>query len=121
MGEIGARKNQLLQLLHLGLRQRRRTAATRCIAQPGNPIGVVAVHPVAQRLPVHAAGRRRFGPRGPFQNIGDRQNTAGYPALAASRRSLPKLRRRQLQPRHLDPPTHDPLLRSKTPATENRT
>src|SRR5271169_6561803 len=44
--------------------------------------------------------------------MGDRQNTAGYPAIAAPRRALPKLPRRQLQTPHFDRTTHDPLLRS---------
>jgi hypothetical protein len=47
-------KHQLFQLLQLLFRQCRRTAAARRIAQPGYPGGVVAMHPVPQRLPVHA-------------------------------------------------------------------
>src|ERR1700693_4751379 len=45
--------------------------------------------------------------------MGERQNTAGYPAIAAPRRAVPKLPGRQLQPPHLDRTTHDPLLRSE--------
>src|SRR4029077_9852095 len=52
--------------------------------------------------------------------MGDRQNTAGYPAIAAPRRALPKLPRRQLQTPHLDRTTHDPLLRSGLQNSESQ-
>ena len=33
-----------------------------------DPLGVVAMHPVAQGLPIHAVERGRFGARAPLQN-----------------------------------------------------
>src|SRR5208282_6605648 len=38
---------------------RRRTAAMRAVEQAGQAFGVVAMHPVAQRLPIHPALTRR--------------------------------------------------------------
>ena len=38
------------------------------VAQAGEALGVVAVHPVPERLPVHAGVPRRFLPRGPLQH-----------------------------------------------------
>jgi hypothetical protein len=61
---LGRVRPRLDPPFHLGLLRRRqarlRAGAARPVGQARDALGVVAVHPVAQRLPVHAAlGRRR--------------------------------------------------------------
>ena len=58
----GTVRPQLHLLGHPGFLRRRQTALRPAVALPidqaRQTIGVVAMHPVAQRLPVHAAGTR---------------------------------------------------------------
>jgi hypothetical protein len=51
----------------------RRPTSADAIDRPVDPFGVVAMDPVAQRLTIHSARRRRLGARGTFQNHRKRQ------------------------------------------------
>jgi hypothetical protein len=49
---VGTAEHQVFQLLHLFVRQHRWTAAARRIAQSRKPVGIVAMYPFTQRLPI---------------------------------------------------------------------
>jgi len=51
-------------------------AAAMTVAQPGQTLLIVAMHPVAQRLAVHPAASRRAGSILTFKNQRERQNTS---------------------------------------------
>ena len=72
------------------------------VRKPGEPLGVVAMHPVPQRLAVHPAGPRRAGPVRALQHQRQRQHPARRPRIPRPARLRPQLRRRQISPRHLD-------------------
>jgi hypothetical protein len=61
-GQIGASPNQLRHLPCLLGGQTRLRSRRRAVRKPLYSLGVVTVHPIAQRLTVHAAGRRRLAP-----------------------------------------------------------
>jgi hypothetical protein len=67
------------------------------------------MNPVAQRLPVHAARRRRLSPRGAIQDHGQRQHTPCRVGVFALRGCLSKARRVVLRPS--DRNRHAALLR----------
>jgi len=100
----------------LGLLRRReprlRTRAARPIGQAGQPLGVVAVHPVAQGLPVHAAAGGRLRARVALQHQRDRQHPPGRLRIPRPRRLPPQVGGRQLGPRdcqrHAILPIHPP-------------
>ena len=69
------------------------------VREPGEPLRVVAVHPVPQRLPVHPAGLRRGLPVDALQHQRQRQHPPRRLRIPAPRRRRPQLRRRQLRPR----------------------
>ena len=62
-GEIGAVLDELGDLGGLRRIQMRRAPRSGAIAKPQKPFVVVAMHPVAQGLAVHAAALRGFAPR----------------------------------------------------------
>jgi hypothetical protein len=53
---------------------------------------VVPVHPIAQRLPVHAIQFSRFRARAAFQNHREREQTANLGTIRAFTGETPKLR-----------------------------
>lgn len=101
-------------LFLLGRQLAGRRAQIGPVAQPCQPSGVVAMHPVSQGLAVHPGTACRFRPALALQDQGQSQGSPCLRAVIATRRSLPKLRRRELAPR--DPnrhvqaslPEHDP-------------
>ncbi len=58
--------------------------------QPGNALGIVAMHPVGQRLAIHAAQGRRLGPRTPLKDQRNRQNAANPARHPCSARTTPE-------------------------------
>ena len=71
-------------------RQPRRPPRPPPVGQPGDPLGVVAVHPVPERLPVHPAALRRRRPIRSLHHQRDpniRRACAGSDARHASRRN----------------------------------
>ena len=61
----------------LGLRQTRRPTTPRSIGKPVQPGLVVAMHPVPQRLPVHAAGLRGILAAEAVHHHGNRKHPPG--------------------------------------------
>ena len=72
------------------------------VAQAGEPSRVVAMHPVAQGLPVHAGVPRRFLPRGPLQHQGQGQHPPRGRRVPAPPRLAPQFAGAQLAPRDRD-------------------
>lgn len=84
LGHVRSLAHQLGQPLRLpGVQQRLATAAP-AINQAVHATLVVAMHPVAQRLPVHAGRLRRSGPRLAVQDQGQRQHAARRCAILAA-------------------------------------
>ena len=80
------------QRLDLPGRQPRRPPGPRPVDQPRDPLGIVAVHPVPQRLPVHPAARAavvRSDPSITSASASIRRACAVSAARHASRRSSP--------------------------------
>jgi hypothetical protein len=81
------------------------------VRQARQTLGVVAVHPVPQGLPVHAAGACRIRARRALQNQGQRQHPAYR--IPRPRRFPAQIRRVVLfardQHRHHDPPRYPSL------------
>src|SRR5689334_3913273 len=78
------------------------------VAQAGEALRVVAVHPVAQGLPVHAGRPRRFLARGPLQHQRQGEHPPRRPRVPAPRHLAPQLAGARLAPgdrdRHPRPP-----------------
>ena len=74
--------------------------------RPGYALGVIAMHPVGQRLAIHATQRCRLRPRPPLQHQRQRQKTANLPAIFAGCREIPQICCRVFSPCHLDRCTH---------------
>src|SRR3954454_10498800 len=74
-------QDQALQGGLLPLVERAGPARPRPVAQALDPFRVVAVHPVAQGLPVHAGGPRRLIPAHPVQRVGQRKQARADPAV----------------------------------------
>jgi hypothetical protein len=73
-----------------------RAAAVRPVRQAGNAFSVEAMHPVAQRLPIHPALAGGIAARMPLQNPGNRQHPPGRGRIAGSPSREPQLRRADL-------------------------
>ena len=95
--------------LRLLLRAEPRLAAFRlAVGQTCDPLGVVAVHPVPQGLPVHATSLGRVCSVRPFQHQRNRQNPPRCSRILQPRALAAKLGRHHVQTRDRD--THPKLL-----------
>jgi transposase len=95
---VGAAEHPRRQGRLLRLAQPRGSAGLGPVVQPGEPLGVVARHGVAQGLALHAGEPGGLGPARPLQGVGDRQHAQrGPPVRLASRVPAQRLRR-QLVP-----------------------
>jgi hypothetical protein len=83
------------------------------VTQAGETLGVVAMHPIPQGLPVHAGVPRRRRARGPFQHQRQGEHPPRRPRVPAARRLPPQGARAQLPSgdRH----RHDSLRGPDTP------
>src|SRR4051812_20495298 len=112
--QLGAPQDQALQGRLTALVERAGTARPRPVAQALDPFRVVAVHPVAQGLPVHAGRPRRLVPAHPVQGVGQRQQAATHPPVPLAARHRAQLRGRPpRRDRHGD---HGPGSRLAIPA-----
>ena len=102
-----------LQFRHLFGRQARLPAPAWPGAQAGKSLGIVAVHPIPQGLPVHPAQPRRLGTRAPLQHQGERQHPTRRRTVPAARRLTAKILRAPLH-------THDRYRHQTAPATPTR-
>ena len=87
-------------LFLLGRQLPGRRARVGTVLQTGEAICIVAVHPIAQRLPVHPGAARRLGPALAFHHQSQRQCTPRLRAVTAARRRLAQVRRREIGPRN---------------------
>ena len=85
---------------------------TRIVAvrQAQKPLGIVAMHPIAQRLPIHPAGLGRRLAINPLQDQRQRQHPARRTRVGRLPRRQTQFRRRQICPRdrdrrHFKPPS----------------
>lgn len=101
---VNGRIRTLFNKLRKGLLHLRRQRALEIVApalpQALNAFAIVAVNPVPQRLPVHAAGFRRASPVHSIQHQRNRQYPADNQRVLLLRR-LSKPRRAQVKPRYL--------------------
>ena len=112
--QLRAPQDQALQGRLPALVERAGPARPRPVAQALDALRVVAVHPVAQGLPVHAGGPRRLLPAHPVQRVGQRQQARADPPVPLAARQRAQLRGRPpLRDRHGD---HGPGSRLTTPA-----
>lgn len=82
------------------------------IPEPGQTLGVVAQHRIAQRLPLHARKPRRFRSAQPLNCVGDRVHPRRRPSIAfLPRRTTQRLGRQivpdlECRPHATPPPRH---------------
>src|SRR5271157_6068697 len=103
------------KLLHLGLVQHRRASRAATRTQSGHAFRIVAEHPVAQRLPIHAVDLRRRLAWMALQDQCYRQQTPHHRAVLRPCRQLPQLRRRKVKTGDLDRPAHLPRTPCESP------
>jgi hypothetical protein len=114
LGRLRSRFDPALHLRLLRRRQARlRTGTARPVGKARDAIGVVAVRPIAQGLPIHAALGSRLAPRPALQHQRDRQHPPRRLRIPRPRRFPPKVRRRQLGPgdRHRHSSLPNPRMR----------
>ena len=102
-GEIGALLNPGRNLALFDPAQAGGPAASRPVRKPIQPCLIIAVNPVAQRLPVHAAKPRRFLAAEAIEHHGNGQDTR---CLLGIRRSLG--RRTQIGGTHIRSSNRNP-------------
>lgn len=103
-GPVRPSQDQAFQFQHLLGQQRRRAALVADIAQACNTVLVVAVNPVPQGLPVHAASLGRQGSWVPVQHQRQRQQPPGLLGIGRPRRRRTKPCAVQLRPRDRNRP-----------------
>jgi hypothetical protein len=101
-----------LQLLHLLGREPWRRPRVGSVVQPGETLGVVAVDPVPQGLPVHPGVPRRVLTGMPLEHQRQGEHPPRRLGIAAARRRPPQVARVQLQACHRH--RHRPLLDPKS-------
>lgn len=128
-GRIGARFHDGGQLRLLIRRQPRRRSAIPGILQPVRPDGIEAMHPVPERLTVHAAHPCRLLAAHPVQHRSQRQKSPALVHVLRLPRKPPKLDRRIVRPqlhrcghgayllsRHRITDRHDPKSSTSQPS-----
>jgi hypothetical protein len=76
----------------------RRPAALGCIVQTRKPALIVAMHPIAQRLPIHACSACRFAPPVAFHHQGKREHPTRRRCVLTTPRRRTKTGCIQLRP-----------------------
>src|SRR3954467_2352356 len=90
--------NDLGELRQLLRREARRVAFRPAVLEPFGASFIEAVHPVPQRLAVHAADPRGIGPAHPIQHRRKRQQTPTLVGVLGGRRKTPQLVGRKVRP-----------------------
>ena len=98
LGQIGTGADEGGDLGLLFDRQAWRRPRCLAVRQPGHALVVVAMHPVAQGLAIHAAGFRRFGPGAAIEDQGERPHAPGRGGILGPRRCVPQTLRVELRP-----------------------
>jgi len=91
----------------------RRLAGVVSVFQSGQPAFIVAMHPVAQRLPIHAGAPGRVGSAPTFQNKGNRQHPSRRGDVLAASRRRPQFRWSEIYPRNRNRHLSVPSLPSR--------
>ena len=97
---IGTRDHQRPQLRHLPLAQDRRPTRAQARLQTLHALGVVAMHPVAQRLTIHPVQRRRLRPRMTLKHQRQRQQPPNLRPIRTPAAQRPQLHARVVPPRN---------------------
>ena len=97
-GALRAGFNDLRQLRQLLRREARRVAFRPAVLEPFGAPFIEAVHPVPQRLAVHATDPRGIGPAHPIQHRRKRQQTPTLVGVLGGRRKTPQLVGRKVRP-----------------------
>ena len=98
--------DQLCNLRLLLRRQPRLRTGRDTVRQPRQAKLIVAMHPVAQSLPIHPTELRRLGACAPVQHKRQRQHPTRRIRVSRSRRRMPQPRCIQLPPRDPNPSHH---------------
>ena len=99
-GKLRAGADPLRHRRRLRRRQLRRRSRRPLVRQARQSFGIVAMHPIAQRLPVHAATRRRLLARGALNHQRQRQHPPRRRGILAARRRPSKSHRVQIRTGH---------------------
>ena len=108
-GQLWPLPNPLRHLRLLLRCQPRRSARMRSIKKSAQTLGVVAMHPVAQNLSIHAAKCCRIAARAPIQDMRQGQHSPRRIAVMGSRRNPPQLPRRTVRACNTNRRRHRPL------------
>jgi hypothetical protein len=93
LGQLGTGTDEGGNLDLLLSRQTRLGTRRFAVGQARQPFIVVSMHPIAERLPVHAATLRRLRAAVAFQNQRNSQHATGRTSILRPRRRLPQPRR----------------------------
>ena len=120
---IGAGENDAQQLGPLLARELGRTAIAPAIAEPVQAVRVVADHPVAQRLAVHArafGSRIRLMPSSALAMASMRRPMRASGSARASLRSTAAVRSRRIESARICPPSKSTMQGNHTHEARNR-
>jgi hypothetical protein len=95
---LGTAQDHRCQCRFLPLSQPSLRPTLGAIAQPGQILGVVAHHRIAQCLALHPGQPRRFGPARPVKRVGDGVKPCRNPAFGFPPRQPTQLARRSIIP-----------------------
>ena len=98
LGQVGTGADEARDLGLLLGRQARRRSRGLAVRQPGQAMIVVAMHPIAQGLTIHATDLRRLGARTALEHKGERKHAPGRVRILCPRRCLPQTGRIELCP-----------------------
>src|SRR4029450_300283 len=101
LDRVRPRLDEAIELGKLVLCQKRRAPRARAINQSFHPLGIVAINPVPQGLPVHGRHPRRLLPRGALQKRSQRQKAARLLHIANLPRLDAQIVSRAIPPRDL--------------------
>ena len=96
-GDIGASLDKRVKVFEMCFLQPRWAPRARTIREPGNPLFVVAMHPIAQGLAGHPARLGGVRSRRSLDHQSDRQHPARLRHIAHPARPSPQVSRRQIR------------------------
>ena len=118
---IGAFDQKLAQLLLLRRVKLARTARLGAIEQAVQPLSIVALDGVAQRLPLHASGPRRRADGHPAERMGNAKHTAARPiVLLRPRKPQQRFLAAKILSHFCPAPHHAPQINHRLALYESR-
>jgi len=106
--DLGPFLHHLIEVLKLRPIETRPTARLLPVAQSGKAFGIVADHPIAQRLALSPCSACRLLARSALQNQGNRQNPSRLIGIIRKPRPAPQFRNRQIHPPNRNRHSHSP-------------